>query len=78
MFGYEVYADDSSICQAAIHMGLLTDLGGEVTYAIGGAAPTFEARVKNGITSTKKQSRNRTFKIIGDKKHTCSYFHETY
>jgi len=35
-------------------MGLLTDLGGEVTFAIGGPAPTFEAKVKNGITSTKK------------------------
>jgi hypothetical protein len=35
-------------------MGLLTDLGGEVTFSIGGPAPSFEARVKNGITSTKK------------------------
>jgi len=54
VFGYDVYSDDSSICQAAIQMGLLTDLGGEVTFAVGGAMPNFEARVKNGITSSKK------------------------
>lgn len=78
VFGYDVYSDDSSICQAAIQMGLLTDLGGEVTFSIGGPAATFEAKVKNGITSTKKMEHNRSFKIIGDRKHTCSYFHETY
>jgi len=35
-------------------MGLMTDLGGEITFSIEGPKPSFEARTKNGITSTKK------------------------
>ena len=34
IFGDKIYSDDSSICLAAIHYGMISDLGGEVRMTI--------------------------------------------
>ena len=34
VFGDSIYTDDSKVCQAGIHAGLLTDKGGELEIAI--------------------------------------------
>lgn len=34
IFGVAIYSDDSSICQAAIHYGVISDRGGEISFTI--------------------------------------------
>ena len=34
VFGNDIYTEDSSICQAAIHKGYMSDKGGEVLFPI--------------------------------------------
>lgn len=52
VWGAGVYTDDSSICTAAVQMGLITfKTGGDVTYEIGPAKDAFEGGEANGVTS---------------------------
>jgi len=36
LFGTDVYSDDSQICLAALHHGVLTNLGGHIKFRITG------------------------------------------
>ncbi len=52
IWGTETYTDDSSVCTAAVHVGLITvDEGGEVTIEIGPGQNSYEAGVANEIES---------------------------
>ena len=52
VWGTEVYTDDSSICTAAVHAGLITvDEGGEVTFELVDGQAAYEGSEANGITS---------------------------
>ena len=52
VWGTDVYSDDSPVCTAAIHAGVLKpSAAGAVTVVIGGAAPTFKGTTRNGVTS---------------------------
>lgn len=54
VFGTDVYTDDSSVCSAAVHAGVLpVGKGGAVTIVIGRAMRAFEGSTRNGITSEK-------------------------
>ena len=78
VFGDQVYTDDSSICQAAIHAGLLTDKGGEIQFILEQGKQLYEGSLKNGIKSQRRGNYLRSFRILGDQSNTCSYFKETY
>jgi hypothetical protein len=53
IWGVETYTDDSSICTAAVHVGLITlDKGGEVEYEIAPGKVAYDAGVAHGVTST--------------------------
>ena len=78
MFGDSIYTDDSKICQAGIHAGLLTDKGGELEIAVEEGQKKYVGKMKNGINSIKRDNHIRSFKLIGDKSLTCEYFSETY
>jgi hypothetical protein len=52
IFGTEIYTDDSSVCTAAVHMGLITlATGGSVTVEIRRGRDAYEPSRRNGITS---------------------------
>lgn len=78
VFGEQIYTDDSSICQSAIHAGLLTDKGGEIQFILEQGRQLYGGSVKNGIKSQRRGTYLRSFRIIGDQSNTCNYFKETY
>ena len=53
IWGTEIYTDDSSVCTAAVHDGMIDlDTGGTVTIEIQPGWPSYEASDQNGISST--------------------------
>jgi hypothetical protein len=52
LWGTGVYTDDSSICRAAVHAGVLADgRPGVVVFVMGAGAETFQGSLQNGVTS---------------------------
>ncbi len=52
IWGTETYTDDSSVCTAAVHVGLITlAKGGTVTIEIQPGQPAYDAGEANGVTS---------------------------
>ena len=52
VYGTDTYTDDSSVCTAAVHAGVITLRGGGVvTMVVGAGLPAYEASTRNGITS---------------------------
>ena len=51
VYGTDVYSDDSDLCRAAIHAGVVTDAGGtgEVTFLVG--QEEYVGSERNGVTS---------------------------
>lgn len=52
IWGTDIYTDDSSICTAAVHRGLITAAsGGSVTLEVRPGAGGYTASTRNGVTS---------------------------
>ncbi|XP_029474005.1 uncharacterized protein LOC115100013 [Rhinatrema bivittatum] len=51
VWGTDTYTDDSSICRAAAHAGLLTDAGGQVTVEKRPGQNSYQGTTRNGITT---------------------------
>lgn len=52
VWGTDLYTDDSSVCTAAVHAGLISFAkGGEVTFEIRPVATSYEGSERNGVTS---------------------------
>lgn len=52
LWGSGLYTDDSSICTAAVHAGLITVMsGGTVTIEIRPGATSYQATIRNGVNS---------------------------
>jgi hypothetical protein len=52
IWGTETYTDDSSVCSAAVHVGLITvEDGGKVTIEIQPGQAVYDAGEANGVTS---------------------------
>ena len=52
IWGTDVYTDDSPLCLAAVHAGVLErGQAGAVTLVIGGITNSFQASTRNGVTS---------------------------
>lgn len=49
--GTYIYTEDSPICKAAVHAGVIGDSGGEIVVIRAITQPTFYGSVMNGITS---------------------------
>lgn len=53
VWGTDVYTDDSSVCTAAVHMGLITLAGGgTVRIEIGPGKEAFQGSVRHGVASS--------------------------
>lgn len=64
VWGTDIYADDSSVCAAAIHAGVITDAaGGLIQVRIGGARDAFEGSEAHGVTSASWTAWPRSFTV---------------
>ena len=51
VWGTDVYTDDSGLCRAAVHAGVITPAGGSVTVIRGGGRSLFVGSERNGVSS---------------------------
>jgi hypothetical protein len=77
-YGSEIYADNSSICYAGIHYGILSDKGGEIEFIIEGEQSSFKSTKGFGVISKPKESYIRSFRFLGQKSTLSVKFHEDY
>ena len=74
VWGDSIFTDDSNVCQAGIHAGLMTDKGGELEVAIEEGKDKYAGKMRNMINSQKRDAHIRSFVLVGDKSLTCEYF----
>lgn len=63
VWGTMVYSDDSAICAAAIHAGVLTPAGGTAIVTILPGQEAYPASTMNGITTSEWGSWSRSFSV---------------
>jgi hypothetical protein len=67
IWGTTIYTDDSSIGTAAVHMGLITFLGGgDVTIKILAGQSSYTSSSQNGVTSGSYGSWDASFEFVTD------------
>jgi hypothetical protein len=65
VWGTDVYSDDSSICSAAVHAGVITVAqGGPVTIEIRPGQSSYAGSQRNGVTTSSYGSWTGSFVII--------------
>lgn len=65
VYGTGVYTDDSKVCSAAVHAGLITPAaGGTVTVKILPGRPNYSASTKNGVTSNAYASWSGSYSFV--------------
>ena len=66
VWGTDAYTDDSSVCTAAVHLGLINELdGGLVVIQISGGLDAYEGTTANGVTSGSYGAWSGTFTFVG-------------
>ncbi|RPI21150.1 MAG: hypothetical protein EHM61_25470 [Acidobacteria bacterium] len=66
VWGTDTYTDDSSICSAAVHAGLITATqGGMVTVEIAPGAPRYQGSTRNGVKSSDFSSFAGSIRFVG-------------
>ncbi|HUZ82892.1 MAG TPA: LCCL domain-containing protein [Gaiellaceae bacterium] len=69
VWGTSLYTDDSSVCTAAVHSGLISFAGGGlVTIAIAPAGTSYTGSVGNGVTSRDYGPWHGSFKLVSAKR----------
>ncbi len=65
VWGTDIYTDDSSICTAAVHAGLITRQGGgTVTIEMRAGLPSYTSTLRNGINSTSFMQWHGSFVFV--------------
>lgn len=65
VWGTDIYTDDSSICTAAVHAGMITaQMGGTITIEIRPGANSYQASTRNGISSAQYGGWNGSFIFV--------------
>jgi hypothetical protein len=64
IWGTDIYTDDSSICTAAAHAGVINlEAGGDLTITILDGQNSYSASERNNITSNDYGSWGRSFSV---------------
>jgi hypothetical protein len=63
VWGVDIYSDDSSICRAARHAGVVSPAGGTVRVTLLGPQRSFAGAVRHGITSQSYGQFPRAFSV---------------
>lgn len=65
LWGTDIYTDDSSICTAAVHVGVITLAnGGTVTFEVRPGEAMYSGTTRNGVMSNDYAQWDRSFAII--------------
>jgi len=65
IYGSDTYTTDSSICTAAVHVGIITKAsGGNVKFRIKGSQPQFFGSLRNGVQSSFYGSFSYSYSFI--------------
>ena len=65
VWGSGPYTDDSSVCTAGVHAGVITvEAGGRVVIEISPGEPSYQGTVANGITTSDYGQWNGSYKIL--------------
>jgi hypothetical protein len=66
VWGEDIYTDDSSVCTAAVHAGVITiEEGGTVTIEIRPGLESYEGTTRNGITTIPYGTWGGSFVVVG-------------
>lgn len=69
LWGTEIYTDDSSVCTAAVHMGLITlEDGGTVTVTILDGQEAYTGTAQNDVSSSDWGEWSRSFSVSAEKR----------
>ena len=68
IWGTDVYTDDSSICLAAVHAGLISFDGGPVTIELLAGQASYLGSERNGVTSLGYSTWERSFRFVASGK----------
>ena len=65
VWGTDVYTDDSSVCTAGVHVGVITlESGGTVTIEIRPGQDAYVASERNGVTTLDYPAWGGSFVVI--------------
>ncbi|HKY61359.1 MAG TPA: LCCL domain-containing protein, partial [Gemmatimonadota bacterium] len=64
VWGTDVYTDDSSICEAAVHAGVIGREGGTVHYERLGGQQSFRGSIRNGVQSSDYGAWPGSFRFV--------------
>ena len=78
VFGNLIYSGDSSICQSAIHSGLLNDRGGEVNFMTAKGLNQYFGIKAYGVQSKNRDSYVSSFKFFGTNKQSSMKYKEEF
>lgn len=66
IWGTDIYTNDSSVCNAAVHAGLITYVsGGAATIEIRPGEEQYVGSTRNGVTSSSYPSWSQSFVFVG-------------
>lgn len=71
VWGTDLYTDDSSICNAALHAGVIAKTGGTVTLSPTGGCSSYLGTTRNGVASSQWGSFGGSFYFPGYGSGTC-------
>ncbi len=72
VWGTDVYTDDSSVCTAAVHTGVITFAsGGTVTIEIRPGLSSYESSARNGVTTLSYGAWPGSFVVVGGSTTVC-------
>jgi hypothetical protein len=78
IFGTEVFTDQSAICLAGIHSGVMSDLGGELEFMIEAGQSFYKGTKSFGIISKARDAYVRSYKFLGSKTAIFYKYKEDY
>jgi hypothetical protein len=65
VWGTDIYTDDSSICEAAVHAGVIKRAGGGVVhFEMIGAQPSFQGSERNGVSTMRYPAWPGSFRFV--------------
>ncbi|MFT5994298.1 MAG: hypothetical protein ACI82G_003310 [Bradymonadia bacterium] len=63
VWGVATYSDDSAVCRAALHAGVITNAGGTALVHITAGLPAYSSSTANGVTTAEWGSWSRSFTV---------------
>lgn len=63
VWGGPIYSDDSAVCRAAVHAGVISNAGGSFTVVIEQGQSSYPSNTQNGVTTSEWGAWERSFTV---------------